>query len=87
MATMAPAPAQTPSMAETIGWGQARIALTSSPVIRVKASRPLVSRSTRGPMISNTSPPEQKLPPDPSMTKALTPSSLAAARNRSASSS
>ena len=38
MATMAPAPAQTPSMAATIGCGQARIALTRSPVMRVNIS-------------------------------------------------
>ena len=36
---IAPAPAQTPSTAATIGCGQARIAFTSSPVMRVKSSR------------------------------------------------
>ena len=86
MAMIAPAPAQTPSIAATIGCGQARIALTSSPVMRVKASSPAVSISTSGPMISNTSPPEQKLPPAPVTTIALTPRPCAAARKRSASS-
>ena len=38
---MAPAPAQTPSIAAMIGCGAARIALTSSPVMRVKSSSPL----------------------------------------------
>ena len=39
-ATIAPAPAQTPSTAATIGCGQWRIALTRSPVMRVNASSP-----------------------------------------------
>ena len=43
IAMMAPAPAQMPSTAAITGCGQARIALTRSPVIRVKAVRPLVS--------------------------------------------
>ena len=43
MARIAPAPAHTPSMAATIGCGQARIALTSSPVMRVNASRSAVA--------------------------------------------
>ena len=84
MARIAPAPAQTPSIAATIGCGQARIALTSSPVMRVKSSSSAVSISTSGPMISNTSPPEQKLPPAPVMTKAFTALSFAAARKMSA---
>ena len=40
MAMIAPAPAQTPSTAATIGCGQARIARTRSPVMRVNSSRP-----------------------------------------------
>ena len=40
MARIAPAPAQTPSTAATIGCGQARIARTRSPVMRVNSSRP-----------------------------------------------
>ena len=43
IARIAPAPAQMPSIAATIGCGQARIALTRSPVMRVKRSRPSVS--------------------------------------------
>jgi hypothetical protein len=38
IATIAPAPAQTPSIAATIGCGQARIVFTRSPVIRVNIS-------------------------------------------------
>ena len=37
-AIIAPAPAHTPSMAATMGCGQARMALTSAPVMRVNAS-------------------------------------------------
>ena len=54
--------------------------------MRVNSSRPAVSISTSGPMISNTSPPEQKLPPAPVMTNAFTLLSFAAARKMSASS-
>ena len=46
--------------------------------MRVKASRPAMSPlrciSTSGPMISCTSPPEQKLPPAPVITTLLTAS-------------
>ena len=86
MAMMAPAPAQTPSMAATTGCGQARIALTRSPVIRVNFSSSLVSIATSGPMISKTSPPEEKLLPAPVTTIALTSSSFCAARKKSVSS-
>ena len=41
IAMIAPAPAQTPSTAAMIGCGQARIARTRSPVIRVNLSSPL----------------------------------------------
>src|ERR1700710_1958004 len=47
IATIAPAPAQMPSTAATIGCGQARMALTKSPVMRVNAVRPLVSICTK----------------------------------------
>ena len=83
---IAPAPAQTPSIAAMTGCGQARIALTSSPVIRVNFSSSLVSIATSGPMISKTSPPEEKLPPAPVTTIALTASSFCAARKKSVSS-
>ena len=43
-AIIAPAPTQTPSTAAMTGCGQARMALTRSPVMRVKASRPFMSR-------------------------------------------
>src|SRR6185503_16931147 len=60
---MAPAPAQMPSMAATIGCGHARIVFTRSPVMRVNARissvRPEFLNSTSGPMISCTQPPER----------------------------
>jgi NAD(P)-dependent dehydrogenase (short-subunit alcohol dehydrogenase family) len=54
------------------GCGQARIARTRSPVIRVKRIRPWLFIFVSGPMISWTSPPEQKLPPAPRRTTAFT---------------
>ena len=63
MAMIAPAPTATPSTAQMIGLPQASIALTKSPVMRVKASSAFMSILTSGPMMSWTSPPEQKLPP------------------------
>jgi hypothetical protein len=86
IARIAPAPAQTPSMAATIGCGQPRIALTRSPVIRVKSSRPGMSLSVNGPIISWTSPPELKLPPAPVSTSAFTEGAAVSARNVSRSS-
>ena len=73
-ARIAPAPAQMPSTALITGCGQARIAFTRSPVMRVNASRPGMSSCVRGPMMSCTSPPEQKFSPAPVMTTALTSS-------------
>ena len=61
----APAPTQMPSIAAMIGCGHPRIALIRSPVIWVKASNSGIFILVRGPMISCTSPPEQKLPPAP----------------------
>ena len=86
IATIAPAPAHTPSIAETMGCGQARIAFTRSPVMRVKVSRSGMLILVSGPMISCTSPPEQKLPPAPWMTTARTSSAALSRRNRSRSS-
>jgi hypothetical protein len=63
IAMIAPAPTQMPSTAAMTGRPQCSIALTRSPVMRVKASRPFMSMPTSGPMMSCTSPPEQKLPP------------------------
>ena len=74
MAMAAPAPAQIPSMAAMIGCGQLRMVRTTSPVMRVKASKSFMFILVRGSMISNTSPPEQKLPPAPVTTTACTSS-------------
>ena len=63
MAMMAPAPTATPSTAEMTGLPQLIMALTTSPVMRVKASSSFISILTSGPMMSCTSPPEQKFPP------------------------
>ena len=60
---MAPAPTHTPSIAAMIGLPQPIIAFTRSPVMRVNCSSCFISMPTSGPMISCTSPPEQKLPP------------------------
>ena len=48
------------------------IAYTRSPVMRVNSSSSGICILTSGPMISCTSPPEQKLPPAPVKTIALT---------------
>ena len=60
---MAPAPAQTPSTTAMIGLVQLIIDFTRSPVIRVKAKSSFIDILVSGPMISCTSPPEQKFPP------------------------
>ena len=52
IARIAPAPAQAPSTAATIGCGQARIALTTSPVICVNSRSSLGDAVVSGPMIS-----------------------------------
>ncbi|SUV85748.1 Uncharacterised protein [Bordetella pertussis] len=70
-AIIAPAPAHTPSTAATMGCGHARMALTRSPVMRVKSSSSGMLMRVSGPMISCTSPPEQKLPPAPVSTTTL----------------
>jgi hypothetical protein len=86
MARIAPAPAQMPSTAAMIGCGQRRMALTTSPVMRVKARRSGIDILVSGSMISNTSPPEQKLPPSPASTTARTSDAWLRPRNRSRSS-
>ena len=83
---IAPAPAQTPSIAATIGCGQTRIALTRSPVMRVNISSSGAFNRTSGPMISCTSPPEQKLSPAPARTTTLTSLAWRSRSNRSRSS-
>jgi hypothetical protein len=80
------APAQTPSIAATMGCGQARIALTRSPVMRVNMSSSGAFRRISGPMISCTSPPEQKLSPAPRMTMAFTSAAYFGSPKRSRSS-
>ena len=60
---IAPAPAQTPSTAAMIGLPQLIIALTRSPVMRVKFKSSFIDILVRGPIMSWTSPPEEKLPP------------------------
>ena len=70
------------SRAATIGCGQRRIALTSSPVMRVNISSSGVFSLISGPMISCTSPPEQKLPPAPCSTTAWTSSACRRRPNR-----
>ena len=86
MARIAPAPAQTPSIAATIGCGQARIALTRSPVMRVNISSSGAGSPISGPMISCTSPPEQKFPPAPTTTTARTSSAWRSRPKKSRSS-
>ena len=83
MAMIAPAPTQTPSRTAITGWGQPRMALTRSPVMRVKASSSGMAISVSGPMISCTSPPEEKLPPAPVTITTLQSSAWTRARNRS----
>ena len=74
IARIAPAPTQIPSIAAITGCGQFLIALTKSPVIRVKANNSFMLILVSGPMISCTSPPEQKFPPAPVITTAFTSS-------------
>ena len=81
-AIMAPAPAQMPSMAPMMGWGQLRMVLTRSPVIRVNSSISGMLMRVSGPMISSTSPPEQKFPPAPLSTSTLTSVEYFRASNR-----
>ena len=69
-----------------IGCGQARMAFTTSPVMRVNASSPGMSSWVSGPMISCTSPPEQKFSPAPASTTQRTSLAYCSRRNRSRSS-
>ncbi len=64
-ARTAPAPAATPLMAAITGTGHSRSALTTLPVMRVNSRSSAVPMSCSGPMISSTSPPEQKPWPSP----------------------
>jgi len=83
---IAPAPAHAPSTAAMTGCGQWRIALTRSPVIPVNSSSWGSPIFVSGPMISCTSPPEQKLPPAPVTTTALMSRAALKPRKRSRSS-
>ena len=80
-AIMAPAPAQMPSIAAMMGCGHKRMALIRLPVMRVNSSISGMVICVNGPMISCTSPPEQKLPPAPVSTTALTSVLCSSARN------
>jgi hypothetical protein len=62
------------------------MALTRSPVMRVKRSSSGAGMRVSGSMISNTSPPEQKLPPSPVITTLRTSLAWTRPRNRSRSS-
>ena len=86
MAMIAPAPAHTPSTAAITICGAARMARTRSPVMRVKSRSSGIAIRVSGPMISCTSPPEQKFPPAPEITTARTSRSYTSARNKSRSS-
>ena len=80
VAIIAPAPTQTPSTAEITTCRQPRIAFTRSPVMRVNASSSGIVIFVSGPMMSCTSPPEQKLPCSPAMTTACTSVEYSSAR-------
>ena len=81
-AIIAPAPAQIPSTAAMMGCGHKRMALINSPVMRVNSSISGMLILVSGPMISCTSPPEQKLPPAPVSTTTFTSLAWFSARNR-----
>src|SRR2546428_7339611 len=82
-AMTAPAPAATPFTAATMGSGHSRIRCTTEPVIRVKSSSPRGSIFSSSPMISCTSPPEQKPRPWPVMTRTRTSSRCGSSARRS----
>ena len=69
-----PAPAAVPLTAAMIGMGSRRIRSTTAPVMRVKSRRVRESAPRRAPMISSTSPPEQKPRPSPVITSTRTSS-------------
>ena len=74
-AMTAPAPAATPLRAAMIGFGSSRMRWTTAPVIRVNSRTSRWSPpSSRRPMMSPTSPPEQKPRPSPWTTTTATSS-------------
>ncbi len=87
MAITAPAPATVPFRAPITGRRHARMARTTSHVMRVNSSSPRKSRAKSAPMMSSTSPPEQNARPAPVMTTTRTPSSSDSAVNARRSSS
>ena len=87
IARIAPAPTADPvHRGNRPACPQVIIALTRSPVIRVKASNSFISIPTSGPMMSCTSPPEQKFPPFDASTTTSTSDASARARKVSRSS-
>ncbi|CAM5610329.1 hypothetical protein SRIMM317S_04056 [Streptomyces rimosus subsp. rimosus] len=82
-ASTAPAPAATPWTAAITGNGHSRMARTTWPVIRLKSRSRPVSMARVAPMISSTSPPEQKPRPSPPRTRARTDRSLDSSASRS----
>ena len=61
----APAPTASPLTAQTTGFRSLRMFAMSSPVIRVNATSPCMSRAKSSPMMAATSPPEQTALPSP----------------------
>jgi hypothetical protein len=82
----APAPAVVPFREAMTGLRRWRMLRTSSHVRRVNSSSPSASRVCNSPMMSRTSPPEQKARPAPVMTTARTSFSCCKAANASVSS-
>lgn len=82
-ASTAPAPAATPCTAAITGNGHSRTARTTCPVIRLKSRSSAVSMARVAPMISSTSPPEQKPRPSPASTRARTARSRDSSASRS----
>ena len=86
IAITAPAPAAAPLIAAITGLAQRRMFSTTAPVMRANASTAFRSLLVRGPMMSSTSPPEQKPFPSPVITTAFTASRVRSVAKRSRSS-
>jgi hypothetical protein len=82
-AMTAPAPAATPLTAATTGSGSSRRPRTTAPVMRVNSSSSRVPIAWSGPMMSRTSPPEQKPRPLPVSTSTRGPSRWGSSASRS----
>lgn len=72
------APAATPFTEATTGWGMSRRLRVHWPVMRANSYTSLVSRVSSSPMMSSTSPPEQKPRPLPRSTSTRTSSARSA---------